>query len=441
MAVWGSTQYAKRGGMHLAYRVSDGDGPPVAAVMPGYEPLSSITEHFARPAFDRVAAFGRSVLADRLGVGESDPIDLTNPPTLDDVADDLIAVLDHAGIPTAALWGFYNAGLVAIRAAVRHPDRVSKLALVNTFVCWEPAPSLEGVSEFYRRKWEEEVEHGPTDEINMLSIVAPSLADNVAFRAWWNDVGRRGASPRSALVLGAADASWDVRDDLRSIAVPTVVVHRRDNRFVPVSHARYIADQVVGAKLVETPGVDFMGMVGDVDALWDPVEEFFTSKPPRRKRTLVTVLFTDLVDSTRRSAAEGDRRWSRLIAEHNAIARDVVTAHDGEVIKSTGDGVLAVFPSAASAIDAARSLRGPLEDRGLAVRAGIHAGEVERIDNDITGIAVTIAARVMALAGPGEVLVSGAVPPLVTGSGLEFAARGEVALKGVPGDWSVLAVT
>ena len=431
--------YAKRDGAHLAYRVSDGEGPPVVGLMPGFEPLSSITEHFARPAFDRVAAFGRSMLAERRGIGESDPIELGSPPTLDEVADDLVAVLDHAEIETAALWGFYTSGLVAVRAAVRHPGRFTKLALLNTYVRWDDAPDLEGVSAYYRRMWETEVEHGPSDEVDILSIVAPSMATNHEFRAWWADVGRRGASPKTALALGAADSTWDIGDDLREIAISTLVVHRWDNRFVPSSHAQHIADGIAGAQLVRAPGIDFMGMAGDVDALWDPAEQFLAARPPRRARQLAAVLFTDLVDSTRRSAVEGDRRWVRLIAEHNAITSEVVVAHGGDLIKSTGDGILAVFPGPAAAIDAARTIQRRLEGRDLAVRAGIHAGEVERIDDDIAGIAVTIAARVMSFAGPGEVLVSGAVPPLVAGSSLEFDPRGEVELKGVPGTWSLFA--
>lgn len=303
----------------------------------------------------------------------------------------------------------------------------------------EDTPELEGVSEFYRRMWEDEVEHGPSDELDILSIVAPSMAGNDEFRAWWADVGRRGASPKTALALGAADSTWDISEDLREVAIPTLVVHRWDNRFVPPRHAQYIADQVAGAQLVKAPGIDFIAMAGDVDALWDPTEQFLTARPPRRARQLAAVLFTDLVDSTRRSATEGDRRWARLIAEHNSIASDVVAAHGGELVKSTGDGILAVFPGPAAAIDAARGIQRRLEGRDLAVRAGIHAGEIERLDDDIAGIGVTIAARVMSFAGPGEVLVSSAVPPLVTGSGLEFVERGQVELKGVPGTWSLFA--
>jgi class 3 adenylate cyclase len=438
MAEWGSTVYATRDGHYLAYRVAEGDGPTVVSIMPGFMPLSCLDEHFARPFFDRIRDLGRVVMAERLGIGESDPIDLANPPTLDDVVADLVAVMDHADVETAALVGEYNGGAVMIRTAARHPDRVTRLALEGAFVCWAPTPELEGVDEFYRRTWSDEVEHGPSQELDMMAVVGPSVAGNAEFRAWWADIGRRGASPRSALALGAADTAWDVRRDLASVRAPALVVHRPDNRFIPASHGRYIARHIPHSTLIEVPGIDFLGFV-DPDDLLDPIEEFITSRAPRGRRTLAAVLFTDLVDSTRRSAAEGDRRWTTIISEHDAIVGEVVAAHDGRVVKSTGDGVLAVFDGPAAAIRAARTIQVRLRGRELAVRAGVHAGEIEQRDDDVSGIAVTIAARVMAHAGPGEILVSGAVPPLVAGSGLEFDPRVEVELKGVPGKWALLS--
>jgi class 3 adenylate cyclase len=320
----------------------------------------------------------------------------------------------------------------------RLPDRVTRLGLEGAFVCWESNPELEGVNEFYRRTWADEVQQGPSGELDMMAVVGPSLAGNAEFRAWWADIGRRGASPRSALALGAADTAWDVRRDLASLRAPTIVVHRPDNRFVPATHGRYIAEHIPEATLVEVPGIDFLGFVNPDDLL-DPIEEFITSRAPRRRRALAAVLFTDLVDSTHRSAAEGDRRWTSIISEHDAIVGEVVAAHDGRVVKSMGDGVLALLDGPAAAIRAARTIQARLRGRELAVRTGIHAGEIEQRDNDVSGIAVTIAARVMAFAGPGEILVSGAVPPLVAGSGLEFDPRGEVELKGVPGRWALLS--
>jgi class 3 adenylate cyclase len=230
-----------------------------------------------------------------------------------------------------------------------------------------------------------------------------------------------------------------VSDDLAAVRAPTLVVHRVDNRLVPVSHARYAAEGIPDATLVELPGSDHLGNLGDVDALFDPVEEFFTGRAPRRDRHLAAVLFTDLVDSTAHAVREGDRRWSSLLAEHDQVAREVVAANGGDVVKSTGDGILAVFTGPGAAIRAAQAIQAKLASRQLRVRAGIHAGEIERLANDVTGIAVTIAARVMEHAQGGEVLVSGAVPPLVAGTGLEFESRNEVELKGVPGAWALFS--
>ena len=446
VASFGRTAYARRDDLHLAYRISDGDGPDVIALMPGFVPLSAIGDAFARRFFDRIAGFGRVVLTERHGVGESDPVDPAQPPSLDEIVDDLLVVADAVGMTTPALFGFYNAGAVSIRLAARHPERVAALAVAQSFVCWEPKPDLDGVEAYFRERYAGEVEAGPPPwthtsaggDLDMLSIVAPSRSADPEFRAWWADVGRRGASPRSALAMMQADQSWDVRSDLATVVAPTVVVHRTENAFVPVSHARYAAAGIDGARLVEVPGRDHLGVVGDVDALLDPVEEFIAGRAPRRERMLAAVLFTDLVGSTARAVQEGDRSWTRLLAEHDHIVRDVVDANGGEVIKSTGDGALAVFASPAAAIRAARAIQARLAGSDLTIRAGIHAGEIERLANDVTGVAVTIAARVMAHAAPGEVLVSGAVPPLVAGSGLEFDDRGEVELKGIPGAWRVL---
>ncbi|HUR77276.1 MAG TPA: adenylate/guanylate cyclase domain-containing protein [Acidimicrobiales bacterium] len=406
--------------------------------MAGFMPLSCLNEHFARLAMDRIRDLGRVVIAERLGVGESDPIDLDRPPTLDDVVEDLIAVMDHAEMESAALVGVYSGVPVMLRLAARHPDRVTRIALEGPLVCWESNDELEGVADFFRRTWAEEVEHGPSGDMDMLSIVAPSLVDNNEFRAWWAEIGRRGASPRSATAIGTADESWDVREDLASITAPTIVVQRPNNRFIPASHGRYIAAHIHDARLVEVPGIDFLGFV-DPDDLFDPIEDFLAPRARRGNRALAAVLFTDIVDSTRRSTSEGDRRWTRIIAEHDEVVAEVVHANGGELIKSTGDGILAVFTGPAAAIDAAQAIRTRLQARSLELRAGIHAGEIERRVGDVSGIAVTIAARVMAFAGAGEVLVSNAVPPLVAGSGLEFDARYEVELKGVPGTWTLFS--
>jgi class 3 adenylate cyclase/pimeloyl-ACP methyl ester carboxylesterase len=434
---FGSTRYARRGDVHLAYRMAEGDGPDVVMPMPGFFPLSGINDAYARRFFERAAGLGRVVLFERRGIGESDPIDPAHAPSLDDEITDVLAVMDCVGMERPAIYGYYNCGAIALHLAAQHPARVSKLAIVQSFVCWNSRSDLQGVEEHYRQSFAHEVEHGPGADIDMLSIVAPTKAHDAEFRRWWDDIGRRGASPRSALALGQAQDTWDVTSDLGEVGTPTIIVHRTENRFIPVSHARYLAATLTNARLVEVPGADFLGFLGDVDSLFDEPERFIAGRPPRGKRSLATVLFTDLVDSTSRSVREGDRAWSTLLVEHDQIVAEAVGSYGGQVIKSTGDGGLAIFTAPGSAVRAAWEVQRRLAPRELRLRAGIHTGEIEHIGTDITGIAVTIAARVMAHADADEVLVSGAVPPLVVGSGLEFDSRGTVELKGVPGRWTL----
>lgn len=437
MTTFEATMHAPFRGSYVAYRTTSGDGPVVLCPMPGFFPMSAVEDLHARHHFERVASLGQVVLAERLGVGMSDPPPAGEAPTLDDVVDAYVAVLDHLGVERAAVYGFYDAGTAAIRLARRYPERVSRLVVAQAFVSKEPTEELVGLDEFWRANIIHATKPGIGDDVDLLAIVAPSRADDHEFRRWWDEAGRRGASPQVAARLIEADADWNVSDDLVHVESPTLVVHRSQNRFVPVEHARYFAARIPGAQLVELPGHDHLGIVGDVDGLLDPIEEFIANRSPRRDRELAAVLFTDLVGSTRAAAEHGDRAWTAVLAEHDEVARTVVGRHGGRTIKSTGDGILAVFRTATAAIRSAQELRSHLERRGLEVRAGVHAGEVEWLGDDITGIAATIAARVMGEAGSGEVLVSGAVPPLVLGEGIGFEHRTTVELKGLPGVWDL----
>jgi len=273
--------------------------------------------------------------------------------------------------------------------------------------------------------------------------VAPRLADSVVLRQAQALFERASASPAMARGMFAAAMQLDVRDILPAIRVPTVVIHRTDELLVPVAAGRWMAGQITGARFVELPGDIHPPWFGDIDAIIDEVEELVTGvrRTHEPDRALATVLFTDIVDSTRRAAQLGDRAWRELLERHDTLSRDQLDRFRGKYVKSTGDGILATFDGPARAIRCAQALeRAASEQLNVALRAGVHTGERELIGDEVGGLAVHIGARVAHLAGAGEVLASSTVKDLVVGSGLDFADRGEHELKGVPGRWRVFAV-
>jgi class 3 adenylate cyclase len=294
-----------------------------------------------------------------------------------------------------------------------------------------------------REWWQEYTAKRGTSQSITLDRFAPSVARDEAYRRWWSYYERQSASPAAIARVSAMVREVDVRALLGLVRVPTLILHRTDDRILPIECSRYLASRIPGARLVELEGVDHFTFVGDQDAWMDEVREFVTgsrraSDPDRR---LASVLFTDLVDSTGQAARLGDTRWRSLLDDHDIIARRVVTGHGGTLVKTTGDGILSWFDGPARAIRCAVDLREELARTGLVCRAGIHCGEIERRDDDIAGITVHIAARVEAKANPGEVLVSRTVKDLVVGSRISFEDRGTHELKGVDDDWQLLAVT
>jgi class 3 adenylate cyclase len=275
-----------------------------------------------------------------------------------------------------------------------------------------------------------------------LGLFAPSRVGDAVVEDWWARLLRAGTSPGSAAALMDMYKELDVRDALPLINATTLVLHRADDRVVPIALGRYVAEHVPGARFVELPGADHLLWTEGADAAIDEVEVFLTGSrgAAPAERALATVMFTDIVDSTVHAARLGDRRWLELLDRHDAIVGRLVERNRGRVVKTTGDGVFATFDGPARAIECARSAAAAADPLGIELRAGLHAGECVRRGDDVAGMAVHIGARVAALAGPGEVLVSGTLKDLVIGSGIEFDDRGPAQLKGVPGEYRIYAV-
>jgi pimeloyl-ACP methyl ester carboxylesterase len=436
------TRYTKSGDVNIAYQVV-GDAPLDLVYVPGW--ISNIELMWEEPSharlLRRLASFSRLILFDKRGTGLSDPVPLERLPTLEQRMDDVRAVMDAAGSERAALFGSSEGGLMSVLFAATYPDRTRALIALAIYAkrLWSPdypwAPTLEARAaeiESIERNW-----GGAMD----ISDLAPSADE--AFKRRAVAYLRRSASPGAAVALLRMNSQIDVREVLPTISVPTLVLQRVGDRDVKVEEGRWIAAQVPGAKYVELPGDEHLIWAGDVDAVIDEVEEFLTgSRPvPDPDRMLATVLFTDIVSSTRHASALGDRRWGEVLEEHHAIVRRELERFRGREIDTAGDGFFATFDGPARAVRAAVSIRDAVHALGVEVRAGMHTGEVQVVDEKIRGIAVHTGARIAGTAAAGEVLVSGTVKDLVAGSGIEFDDRGVHELKGVPGEWRLYAVS
>ncbi|HYM91797.1 MAG TPA: alpha/beta fold hydrolase, partial [bacterium] len=374
------------------------------------------------------------------GTGLSDPV--VELPTLEQRMDDVRAVMDAVGSERAALFGLSEGGSMCALFAATYPKRTSALILCGAFAkrIWSPdypwAPTPEERQRFF-----DAIETGWGGIVD-LKTLAPSAADDPQFRDWWSTYLRLGASPGAALAHARMNTEIDIRHVLGSIRVPALVLHRSGDLDAKVEEGRYIADRIPGAKFVELAGRDHLPFVGDADALLDEVEEFLTGvrTSPEAERILATVLFADIVGSTKRAAELGDRRWRDLLEAFYALIRRNLAAFRGREIDTAGDGVLATFDGPARAIRCACAIRDAARELGIEVRTGLHTGECEVIGPKLGGIAVHIGARVASHAGAGEVLVSSTVKDLVAGSGLRFEDRGAHALKGVEGEWRLFAV-
>ena len=436
------TRYAvARGGAHIAYQVT-GDGPRDLVYVPNWaSPIDLMWEHPVIARFlTRLASFSRLILFDKRGSGSSDNVTFDALATLEDWTDDIIAVMDAIGSERAAVVGAMTGVPIVTLFAASYPDRTSALVLVNParLLISDDEPGLhhdldEEMAAF-KAAWGTEA---------VVEIFAPSMAGDPTFPEWLARFSRVGNPPTMATAARRAQMLSDVRDVLPVIRTPTLVLQRANARGgASRSHARLLATEIPGARLVEIPGEDLMPYVGETTELLDQIEKFLTGELHRvaSDRVLATVVFTDIVGSTRRAVEMGDRRWRELLNSYHQDAKDEVGRFGGKLIKTTGDGVLATFDGPGRAINCTKEIRRAGERRGVEIRVGVHTGEVEVMTDDIGGIAVHIAARVVAHAAPGEVLVSSSVPPLVAGSGIEFHDRGEHELKGVPGTWKLFAV-
>ena len=431
-------RYARSGDVHIAYRIF-GDGPRDIVLIPGT--LSHVELLWEVPSNEhllkRLTAFARVIVFDKRGQGLSDRV---AEQTLEERIGDVRAVMDAAGSERATIYGWSEGGPMCLMFAATYPERTSALVLYGTFASMRSEPwgvTRERLDDFLGqldKHWGEGV---------VLRLNAPSRRNDQAFLQWFARIERAAASPGAVLTLMRANYEIDVRNLLPAIRVPTLILHRAGDKLVPIRAGRYLAEHIPGAKYAEIPGTDhFVFDQETQDIIADQIQEFITGERRRLEpdRVLATVMFTDIVGSTQRAAEVGDGRWRELRDNWHAVMRKELTAFRGREVDTAGDSLLATFDGPARAIRCACSVRERVHALGLQVRVGLHTGECELIGDGVVGIAVHIGARVAAIAGPDEVLVSSTVRDLVAGSGLQFVDRGTHRLKGVPDDWRLFAV-
>jgi pimeloyl-ACP methyl ester carboxylesterase len=436
------TRYARSKDGSVAYQIV-GAGPRDLVFIPWW--ATNVEIMWEEPTIDRflrrLASFCRVLVFDKRGAGISDPVPLAALPTLEQWSDDVRAVMRAAGSTRAALLGHSHGGQMAMLFAATYPGETSALVLVDSFARQFGDEGGPGLALDRVPLTLDEVEERWGTGVN-LDVFAPSLAGDERFRRWYSRYERLSLSPAMVRAVVASDFEKDLRGVLPAIRVPTLVLHRSDNRFIDVRQGRYVAEHIAGAKFVELPGDDHLFHAGDTERLLDEVEVFLTGERPVHEadRVLATVLFTDIVGSTEKAAALGDRAWRDLIERHHEIARREVGRHRGRTVDLAGDGLLATFDGPARAIRCARAIGEAVGALGIEIRAGLHTGEIELAGGAVRGIAVHVGARVAAEAGAGEIVVSSTVKDLVAGSGIRFRERGVRALKGVPEPWRLFSV-
>jgi pimeloyl-ACP methyl ester carboxylesterase len=436
------TRYARADGGAIAYQ-SFGEGERNLVVVPPF--VSHVEMSWEHPPYgefmDRMAEIGRVTVFDKRGNGLSDA--LPEGESLEQRADDILAVMDAVGAERASLFGISEGAAMAALVAATRPERVDSLVLYGGIVRMR-----EGEDFYSGAGWHviaEEMLSGIEEawgEGISLTALAPGRLGDERFRRWWGRFERAAAGPKMARDAFELDMQLDVRSVLSAITCPTLVLHRTHD-VIPMEQSHYLASHIPDARMVELEGENHWPWLDDTEAVADEIEEFLTGarRPREPDRILATVLFTDIVASTQRAAELGDEAWREVLRGHDSLVREQLQRHSGREVKATGDGFLATFDGPARGVRCARAITEAVRPLGVEVRAGLHTGECELLGNDVGGLAVHIGARVSSAAEAGEVLVSSTVKDLVLGSGIEFSDRGAYDLKGVPGEWRLFSAS
>ena len=431
------TRYAKNGDISVAYQVF-GEGDVDLIMVPGF--ISHIENYWDEPRLAqwlrKLGSFSRVILFDKQGTALSDRS--SKAPVMDERMDDVSAVMDAVGIEKAALFGISEGGSLAALFAASHPQRSQALILYGAFAqfkSWFPTQeALEGLFQYIDTAW------GSGESLPMF---APNMVDDLALKEWWGKFERLGGSPGAAKKIMLLNSQIDITDILPTVNVPTLIIHRKDDVTVNVEGGRLLADRIPNAKYVELSGADHLPFVGEnSNQILDEMAQFLTGewRPVETECVLATVLFTDIVDSTKLAAELGDRGWRNLLERHHGLVRGELNRFRGKEVDTAGDGFFATFDGPARGIRCACSIRNAVPSLDIKIRAGLHTGECEVMEDKVSGIAVHIGARVMEKADPGEVFVSSTVKDLVAGSGLHFNDCGKHDLKGIPGEWRIFLV-
>lgn len=435
-------KYANSAGTYIAYQVI-GSGPTDLIIVPGF--ISHLEHMWEEPGLvrflERLASFSRVIVFDKRGTGLSDRS--SKPPTLEERMQDVLAVLEAERSKQAAIFGVSEGGPMSILFTATYPERTKALILFGSYAkgSWSEDHPWMLTRDRYE-KWAQDIPRTWGDP-NQIQFWAPSMANDELLSEWWGKLQRLGASPGAAMELIRLYPDIDVRPILESIQIPTLVLHRRGDQTIRVGAGRYLGEHIPNAKYVELEGIDHLWWVKEDGEITAEIEDFLTGERPPVgiDRTLSTVLFTDIIDSTAKALAMGDVEWRKQMDRHTQIVRREIADYHGREINSTGDGFLITFDGPSRAILCAQEISREMAEMGLEIRAGIHTGEVELRGYELGGIGVNIASRVMEQARGSTIYVSGTVKDLVVGSGIHFEDRGSHTLKGVSGAWQLYEVT